>query len=214
MYVRANFLSSQFKFASYRVKVNLFNVYCSSFYGSSLWGLNCIEPLCVAYRKCIRMLLGITQRTHCRFVYKLANRPDLETQLLTRFVGFYNRSFKSENEIVSLCCHASLLPTSTSSVANNVKILVRKLNLSQPFLSVPCQEIISSLIELYSNSLSEIDLVTCHTIIELIRVKNNELSSPLNRNEVDSILHELCANWSFPFFDSLLSSYCSFVCVN
>ena len=191
LYVRANSLSSHFKFASYQVKLNLFNSYCSSFYGSSLWNLNCIESLCVAYRKCIRMLLGIAHRTHCRFVYKLINRPDLETQLLTRFVKFWNCSFESENEIVSLCCHTSLLPTSTSSVANNMKLLVRKLNLSQPFLSVTCQEIVSSLIELHSNSLSEIDHVTCHTIIELIRVKNNELSSPLNRNEVESILHEL-----------------------
>ena len=106
-------------------------------------GLNCMDSnLCVAYCKCI------TQCTHCHFVYKLVDRPDLETQLLTRFVGFWNRSFKSENEIVSLCCHASLLSASTSSVrlVYYVKFLVWKLNLSQPFSSFPCQEIVTSLI--------------------------------------------------------------------
>lgn len=131
LYVRSNSLLTHFKYVSYNVICNLFNTYCSSFYGSSLWNLNSIDSLCVAYRKCIRFILRIPYRTHSRYVHYLINRADLVTQLMIRFVNFLHKCFNSENEIVSLCCSVAVLPLSTSNVSNNLNLIVEKWDISR-----------------------------------------------------------------------------------
>lgn len=45
-----------------------------------------------------------------------------------------------------------------------------------------------------NNSFSKIDINNCDTIIELMRLRNNELQCPLNRLEIDNILTDLCVN--------------------
>jgi len=191
LYIRANFLSSYFRFTSVRVMCNLFNSYCSSFFGSPLWNLNAIEPLCIAYRKCIRKILCLPPRTHSRFVPFFISKPDLQTQLLIRFVKFWHKSNASNNEVVSLCCSVSAQPSSTSVIAKNVKCVLDKLQ-TVDFSSLTVNMLTSKLLDCFSNSLSEDDVLSCNTIIELLGIRNNEIDSPLSYLEIEAMIRELC----------------------
>ena len=192
LFIRANFLSSYFRSCSVRVMCNLFNSYCSSFYGSPLWNLNAIEPLCIAYRKCIRKILCLPSRTHSRFVPFFISKPDLQTQLLIRFVKFWHKSNASDNEVISLCCTVSTQTTSTSVIAKNMKCILDKLETHAEFSSLPVNMLTSQLFDYVSNSLSEDDVIICNTITELLRTRNNELISPLTYLEIETMIRELC----------------------
>jgi hypothetical protein len=192
LFIRANFLSSYFRSCSVRVMGNLFNSYCSSFYGSPLWNLNAIEPLCIAYRKCIRTILCLPSRTHSRFVPFFISKPDLQTQLLIRFVKFWHKSNASDNEVISLCCTVSTQTTSTSVIAKNMKCILDKLETHAEFSSLPVNMLTSQLFDYVSNSLSEDDVIICNTITELLRTRNDELISPLTYLEIETMIRELC----------------------
>ena len=75
MYGKVNLLISQFSKCSHNVRLTLFKMYCTSFYGSQLLNFSCItdlNKLYVAYRKCLRRVLKVPCNTHCNILYAIS----------------------------------------------------------------------------------------------------------------------------------------------
>ena len=70
---KTNFVLFQFKSSDPHVKMKLFQAYCISFYGSSLWRLDCPELnfLSVAFNNVIRRIWNLPQRSHTSVVHCL-----------------------------------------------------------------------------------------------------------------------------------------------
>ena len=66
LYCRTNITLSQFSYAYSWIKDRLFQSYCMALYGCQLWDVSDknTELFYVAWRKCIRRVWGLPQRTH------------------------------------------------------------------------------------------------------------------------------------------------------
>ena len=72
------------------VKYELFQAYCTSFYGCELWNLSCNElgDLCTAWRKSIRRVWGIPPDTHCYIIPLLCKCLPVFDEICRRSVNF------------------------------------------------------------------------------------------------------------------------------
>ena len=72
------------------LQISVFAPFCCSFYGSSLWLLNCtaVHSLCVDWRKSLRMLWRVHPMTHCDIIAALYNQLPLHVNLEKRFTTF------------------------------------------------------------------------------------------------------------------------------
>ena len=59
-------LNQEFYFNSPDVILKLYNIYCCSFYGSSIWDLSsqCVSKLYTAWNTAIRILFNVPRDTH------------------------------------------------------------------------------------------------------------------------------------------------------
>jgi len=190
LYMRTNYLCSSFAFCDFNVSRYLFNSHCSSFYGSPLWKLNLIEPLCIAWRKCIRWFLKLHPRTHSRYISHLVNRPDLLTQFSMRCFKFWKNAFLSDNEVLSICAQLATCTTSTSNVAFNLRSIAESLNTNVNALMN--SNINTLLYERWQHALADEDVICCDTIIELMYMRSNNNVNPLSSTEINEMINFLC----------------------
>ena len=104
-YIRFNIMYSMFNHASNQVLYHLFKTYCMPLYGCQLWNYasNEINDMCVAWRKTIRYMLRIPQRTHNILLNFICDDFPLETQLHKRFIKFAYNIVHSPNICVHVC---------------------------------------------------------------------------------------------------------------
>lgn len=124
LYIRTNTLLSHYSHCSSDTLRHIFVSYCTSFYGSSLWNLNNIEQLCIAYRKCVRKLFNLPYRTHSVLIQYILQQPDLPHILLQRFCSFITDCYLSSNRLLNLCAQLSLYTN------QNVNLLSNSLSIS------------------------------------------------------------------------------------
>lgn len=118
LYKNTNLLLSQFPKTSISTRYRLFKSYCMSVYGSQLWdysGKHC-NKFYIAWRKCIRRLLGIPHNTHCRYLHLICDDIPVDLQLHARFINFMKACSKSSSDIVRIC--STLALNSSRSVAS------------------------------------------------------------------------------------------------
>lgn len=96
-------LSNYGNLQSYIV-AKLFQAYCCSFYGCTLWSLNeaINDQICVEWNKAVRRVLKLPSMTHTSFLGPLINLTHVSHQFVLRFIKFYHRILDSKNEVVSL----------------------------------------------------------------------------------------------------------------
>ena len=196
MYVQSNIIKSRFHFCRYDEKVRLFNSYCSSLYGSSLWNLSNIKDVSICWRKCIRFLFNVSPMTHSTFIPHLVGKIDLQFDLLSRFLKFYLSCVNSPSSPVRLCMFGSLY-NYKSPVSDNIRFLISFLNVDEAFLysgadGANFRKLIK---EKWADAFVTDEILNrVHTIVELLKIRNGELESLLLHDEVQSLLLDQCIN--------------------
>ena len=101
IYRNVNILCAQFYTTDVDVKYRLFKSYCMAVYGSQLWDYS--SKLCelfyTAWRKCIRRLIGVSYKTHNRYLHLICGDVPVNIQLLCRFANFANSCYNSKCEL-------------------------------------------------------------------------------------------------------------------
>jgi len=85
------------------VKLQLMQIYCTSFYGSVLWDLDhpAISAFCAAWRKGLRRVWGVPYCTHSSLLHVMSNYLPLLDELCCRTALFIKSCLESDSPIVS-----------------------------------------------------------------------------------------------------------------
>ena len=107
-------------------------------YGSSLWELSCqkCERFYVAWRKCVRRILKVSNRTHCNLLTLICNDFPPKTQLSNRFLNFIRSALNSSLSVL-LQCVSLAVNGSSSNVSKRISYvfsenLIDKSSLASP----------------------------------------------------------------------------------
>jgi len=142
LYSRTNVLLSRFGFCSPAdVRYRLFKSYCVIAYGSPLWDLDgaVISDYYTAWRKCVRRVWGIPNRTHCDLLPGICDDRGIETQLISRTVKFIRSAMQADNLPLNICIQLAL-SGSNSSVSNSISFISNLFQIPRnavPSVSVP-----------------------------------------------------------------------------
>ena len=94
-----NKLTANFKHLEPALRIKLFKSFCSSFYGSQMWNLNCssLRQVHTAWNKAVRVLLRIPYRTHRWMLSPLLGGLHIREQLYIRTAGFLRSAMNCGN---------------------------------------------------------------------------------------------------------------------
>lgn len=179
LYFRTNLLMSNFGHCSINVIMSLFSSYCTSFYGSPLWQLNKLEPLLLAWRKCVKKIFKLNIRTRSVYVSHLMPL-DLIHMLSIRFINFMLSCTSSNNPIINYVSKINLDDT----VSHNLSFVSDNYHISylspQDIIKSTANNVIKVIRRV--NSTPEEHYVTALAIIDLCKYRDNLLF-------IDSIEH-------------------------
>ena len=114
-----NKLISKFGHLQPKVLLNLFNTYCCSFYGSSIWGLhsNGFNSCVTAWNIGVRKILGLPYNTHTWMLGHLTNSVHMKYKLYIRDLKFVARF--SQRDIVLVRACFSIISNNAHSIFGN-----------------------------------------------------------------------------------------------
>ena len=118
---------SDFKYANTHIRNEVFQKYCTSFYGSQILPLysNEMESIYCAWRKAIRKVWRVPYSTHCNILPYLANCMEIELLLAKRCIKFIDTMCKNDNKVVRTITQMGLLG-SYSVIGANKRYLLCK----------------------------------------------------------------------------------------
>lgn len=188
LYKRTNILLSQFRFASLDVKYRLFKSYCMSLYGYQGLDLSSayIDDIYVAWRRCVRKLLGLPYRTHCALLPLIVRDESIDVQIEQRFVKYLETIFKSCNLYVRLCKDL-IVRGSRSPLGKSFNHLFVKCGLDRD--KVPSRRWL--LRDVVAREVDQEQKRVAEQIRELLDGRDRGMCV-LNRGEIDEVLFYLC----------------------
>ena len=195
LFFRVNVMMSSFGYCSTDVLCSLFDTFCTSFYGSPLWRLDegYLKEVTVAWRKCLRRVLGVDCRTRSRYLPLLISKPDIRTQFLCHFMSFSSNCSSSSN--VKLRLAHSLALYSNSVAGDNLRETLYVLGWNYSVLDHAYKENIcvkKKIIEKWKKLISADDLATVEMIKEVLLMRDGLLTSPLSKDEQENLLYNIC----------------------
>ena len=135
---KINSLQQEFYFVNPAVKVDLYDKYACSFYGSNLYNLFCheTERIYCAFNVAIRQAYSLPFNAHRYLIEPLLERPHLKIQLCSRFVKFVNSNDNCNKPVIRLLsalCKSDNRTTYCNNLFNianecNLKIAVDSIN--------------------------------------------------------------------------------------
>ena len=166
------------------------------FYGSVLWDLSCtdINMFYTAWRKCIRRILNISSRTHCRYLNTLCADFPVDMQLHTRFLKFFHMTLSSNNDCISLCAKLAL-NGSGSIICQNLNLVSYIYSINKYQIKIPhVNQIIENIHRLNMNNIPHEDFVNTSVINDLLHMREYPDLSLFTSVELNSILENMCVN--------------------
>ena len=116
-----NIFRSNFGHIYSSLQCRLFKQYCCSFYGSPIWSVisKGFNDICIAWKKALRKIWRISNRTHCDLVASLSDSVPLEQKLVQIFLRFKSKAFLHGCKLLKSTIQVACLnPYSTN--CNNV----------------------------------------------------------------------------------------------
>ena len=106
---RINSLLQEFSFCDPSVKLRIFNIYATSFYGSGLWDLASkeVDKIYKSWNVAVRMAFGVPPMTHRYLVEHISKVPHVKTMLASRYANFVNILLRSCKPEVALLASLS-----------------------------------------------------------------------------------------------------------
>lgn len=198
MIIQCNCLCTLFPHVNIDVKYRLFKSYCMPLYGCQLWRLNSsnINLIHVCWRKCLRRLLNLPQRTHCNLIHVICQDVPFIFQILNRFAKFVRSLSKSVNLCTRLCL-ISAISGSCSVLSQNIIYLCSVLGISK--YDIPQTNISLGASASYADF--AVDDATQHLgglIRDLVRLRDRGGSDLIRNgwtaNEFNVFLNHLCCS--------------------
>ena len=187
LFKRTNCLRAQFGHVPWRVRLQLFRSFCLHLYGCETWDLSspALRSFLIAYRKCVRHLLGLPYRTHRALIAPITSFPQIDDQIMNRISKFVYTISNSSNQLVKFCA-MSAISGSGSNISNNISVISSHFNIPR----------ISFSIEIKKCSPPELDNetdTTSYAIKEILdAIDDDNILLGFDSNELKQFLISLC----------------------
>ena len=190
---------SKFNTCRVSVKNKLFNQYCCSYYGSQLWPLwdQNFDNVCVQWRKAIRRIWNLPNRTHCNMLPIIADAFPIEIILECKFINFCKSLLNSGNESVIYMAN-TMKANCQSTYGHNIRHLYLKYNLNyEDYFKMSKIEIKNTL---YRRWLGHINDEYMHLAVmarELTLMKEGyflNIFKPDEQNNLDELIEHACTS--------------------
>ena len=121
---RVNMVKSHFHHIDPDALYQIFKTYCMPLYGSQLWDYDSktVDLFYVSWRKAIRKLLNLPNRTHCNLLPHICDDVPPDIQLYRRVISFVKGLSISNNMLSSICYRLAVFG-SGSALSNTISIL-------------------------------------------------------------------------------------------
>jgi hypothetical protein len=190
-----NSINKLFFKANTEVKYKLFKTQCMALYGCTLWDLSskAVNYFYVQWRKCIRKLLNISDRTHSRYLAYICNDIPIEIQLYKRVVVFIRNLIKSDNKIVRTCISAAI-SGSQSVMCKNINHISNLLSIDKTVL-LSTNFDVKKIFETYIKNIkiTEDDKIAIGNIKDLLLIRYSQ-NTNLSFDEISYLLNYFCEN--------------------
>ena len=192
--VALNSILNMFTNVYVSVKYKLFKSYCMPLYGCVLWDFDSvnINQFYVTWRKAIRRLFNLSNRTHSRYIHLICNDVPVKVQLYKRFNKFMYTLLNNGNPCVELA--GKLVSSgSNSNVSKNINIISRDLKCNySDVLASPCA--FTKYVQSYVTSCKSVeDNIVCGNICDLMFIRDRNLTRFCS-NEINEMLEYLCTS--------------------
>lgn len=189
-YRQYNLFRQRFGGIASSVQADLFHKHCSSFYGCLLLPFSsCLKKLAVTWRKALRQVWRLSNRTHCAILRGLHSGLCDMHMFVGRWLKFVTNIVNNGSEIVQLIYKLAMDMPSTL-LSRNTDYCLTFLNndnfdaIMQPnvgtFVKMKC-----SACKTQMNS---------NTVIELCNARDRLSDCVLNQNEILFIIEDICSN--------------------
>ena len=123
-----NIFMSDFSKVTSRLKDNLFNAYCCSYYGSNVCKFQNLNPIDIQWRKAIRRIWKLPFRARSVLLPHISKSLPPSICFVKYFVKFYLKNLQSSNSIVNFVFHSAL--SNDTRLGNNMRYILYKYDLS------------------------------------------------------------------------------------
>lgn len=185
LYRKTNMVMAYFGHASVAARYSLFKSFAMCLYGSQFWDMtdNYIENLFVAWRKCVRRIFNLPNRTH-NYLVPLIAEESIETVLEQRTIKFLDNLVKSKNMYMKMCKDL-IFAGSGSPISKNLILISRKHGVNKYQFDTVKQAVF--------NKLRPVNHEACRQaaqIKELIGLR--EHVNQFTQNEINTLIDYLC----------------------
>jgi hypothetical protein len=190
LYARTNHLMQTFKHVPWRVKLFLFFTFCVHLYGCETWNLfsPCVNSYHIAFRKCIRRLLGLPYRTHNVLLPVIYSRNAIDVIIFHRILKFYSRLSVSKNSLIQSCVY-SVNSISGSTLCNSLSTISAKFKTSRNYFVHMKPNEICALPETDDETLAISAAI--HELLDC-RESCSDTQNTFTKTDVESFLTGLC----------------------
>ena len=186
---KMNSLLQEFYYVDSAVKIKIFNIFATSFYGSGLWDLYSkdVDRIFKSWNVSVRIAFDIPCTTHRYLVEPLSGCPHLKTMLSSRYSKFTKSLCSSAKKEVFLL--GNLAISDNRTVMGNTMAKLRR--------ELECEEVSPGLIkkkmEYFPTPVVEewrLDFIE-----ELLKVRADEMQiDNFSKSEVRSMIDALCSS--------------------
>ncbi len=190
---RANVLLAQFGHASSDVIYQLFKSLCMGLYGCQLWDWSAtLAPsLYTAWRKIVRRIYRLPNRTHNALVHLVCNDLPPEGQLHLRTLKFVSALSKSSNSAVNLC-YRLMLNGSRSAISNSLNVICQKYGLNKYSCCNSFAKTKRTIYRVLAAKDGPVDCAHASLIRDLISHREDSFQTDLSAGEVEYMIKDIC----------------------
>ena len=190
---KINSLQQEFHFVSPHVKIDWYDKYACSFYGSNLYNLFCheTEKIYGAFNVSVRQAYQLPFNAHRYLIQPLLSRPHIKTQLCSRFVKFVQNNDNCSKPVIRLLSSLCKNDNRTTYCKNLVNI------------ALECNSNMSNLSSIdVKNNMSYFPVPVdqewrVDLLLSLLNIKSNLFNiDNFDSVELDDILQYVCSSRS------------------
>ena len=188
---KVNSLLQELHFADPAVLVKLIKIYCTSFYGSSLWDIysSDVDKLYKSWNVTIRNVFDIPYTSHRYLIEPVSNCPHPKTMISSRFVKFTQSLVSCSKPSVQYLANISKDDNRTL-MGRTLSRISREINIAKAELSSSCVNKSMSYFSVPDDNQWRINII--HGLLD---TRSSSLSLPnFNPTEIKVMLDYLCTS--------------------
>lgn len=197
---QANNVLCIFKALDMRVKIKLFNSYCSSMYGSELWSLDddVLQDFCCSWRSALRRLLNLPYNTHCFLLPLLTGTLPVFDEICKRSARFINSCLHSRCHLVrSIAQHSIVHGDYYSPLGRNLRFCCRRFDWRWEDFVSGCVSLNNDYFRNFCmNTISVAQFQTASLADELLSLREGfaafDCGTFFTKNDIDVLLNAVC----------------------